>query len=82
MTDVKPGQVYDRAGVVAVVLRLRNAKPEGWQLSRSVTKSLGIKVWWDVPNLASDTSQPFHEPGKIVAWEEGMFEPRRSKRIA
>jgi len=83
---IEPGQTYDRAGVVALVLRKRSTPPDEWgNVCVKSNKHEGMKmpdgVWYDVYNLASDTNLPFHEPGQIVAWHESLFDESRCKRI-
>lgn len=80
---IAPGQTYDRAGVVVLVLRKRSGPPTEWSYSGLRDDTWANKQtneWYDVLNLASDTSLPFHEPGKIVTWHESLFDPCRSKR--
>lgn len=78
---IEPGQTYERAGVIAVVIRKRDAPPEEWGFMPVGAAKKLAGDWYDVYNITSDTSLPFHEPGTIVAWHESLFEEKRCKRI-
>ena len=81
---VEPGQVYERAGVVVVVLRRRGSPPEseGFQRGYGAVYAAwaSARVWWDVLNVASETSLRFHTPGAVVAWDSTLFEERGCRR--
>jgi hypothetical protein len=77
---IEPGQTYDRAGVIVLVLRKRAEPPDEWGLLGGEAAKKQKGDWFDVLNLASDTELPFHEPGQIVAWHESLFDPCRSRR--
>ncbi len=80
---IEPGQTYDRAGVVVLVLRKRSGPPEDWAYSGvrgDAWAKKQVNEWYDVLNLASDTSLDFHTPGRIVSWHVSLFDPCRSTR--
>lgn len=82
--SVEPGQVYDRAGVVVLVLRRRAGPPEEWgNISpKSTLWQTANVTWYDVLNLSSETEIDFHAMGRVVAWREDLFDPVRCTRIA
>lgn len=78
---IEPGQTYDRAGVVAMVLRKRTSQPDDWHgYDPKAIEKMGGE-WYDMYNLASDTGLPFHEPGAFVVWHESLFDPSRCKKL-
>lgn len=71
---INPGDTFQRAGVIVVVLRKRT----DW--GNMPNEKMPRGDWYDVLNLASDTEIEFHEPGRIVSLFEDLFEPTRCKR--
>lgn len=75
---IHPGETFERAGVIVVVLRKRLEPPDAW--GEMPVDKMPKGDWYDVLNVASETSIEFHAPGEIRSWHESLFDPCRCRR--